>query len=197
MKIWGGPSRRARGELNQSSISLDDFVREVLRARSAVILYTTLNERSVQDLKKWVRGISEDYRQMKPLSEMDEIFYKRWPDISNEPRWADGTLQWVAITILEGFVTRKLADVRPDFWSKILPETPPNAYKPSPSWHCPDLLSAIYLQPYLWMTSSLPMRRCANPACGTPFLVTRKDKRVCSRTCRSNLRHYPHLQRRK
>ena len=191
------PADGSGGELNQASISLDDFVAEVLRARSAVDLYTILNDGSVQDLKKWVRHISEGYRQMKPLSEIDDFFYKRWPDISDEPSWADGTLQWVAITILEGFVKRKLADVQPDFWGEILPETPPNAYKPAPSWHCPDLLSAIYLQLYLWMTSSLPMRRCIIPTCRTPFPVTRANRRVCSPSCRSNLRHYPHLQQRR
>jgi hypothetical protein len=191
------PADGPGGELNQASISLDDFVAEVLRARSAVNLYTTLNEGSVQDLKKLVRNISEDSRQMKPLSEMDEFFYNRWPDISDEPSWADGTLQWVAIIILEGFVTEKLADVRPAFWSDRLPETPPNAYKPTQSWNCPDLLSAMYLQLYLWMTGSLPMRRCIIPTCRTPFPVTRANRRVCSDTCRSNLRHYPHLQQRR
>jgi hypothetical protein len=72
----------------------------------------------------------------------------------------------------------------------------PSAYRPVQSWNCPDLLSAIYLQLYLWMTESLPMRRCVNPPCGTPFPLTRKDKQVCSRSCGSNLRHYPHLQQR-
>ena len=170
---------------------------EVLRTRSAVNLYTTLNDGSVKDLKEMIRTISEDYSGMKPLSEMDNYFYEYWRSIPDEPSWSDRTLQFTAIIRLEVFVMSKLANIRPAFWSEPLPETPPNAYKPVPSWHCPDLLSAIYLQLYLWMTSSLPMRRCANPACGTPFPVTRKDKRVCNRTCRSNLRHYPHLQRRK
>jgi hypothetical protein len=184
-------------QLKQAPISLDDFVAEVLRARSALNLYTTLNERSVKDLKQMIHSISEDYRQMKPLSEMDEYFYEKWRGIPDEPSWTDGTLQFMAIIKLEVFVMSRLANVRPAFWSEILPETPPNAYKPVPSWHCPDLLSALYQQLFLWMTSSLPMRRCANPACGTPFPVTRKDKRVCSPTCRSNLRHYPHLQQRR
>ena len=183
--------------LKQAPISLDEFVAEVLRARSALNLYTTLNEGSVKDLKEMIRTIREANRQMKPLSEMDYYFYEKWRSIPDEPSWSDGMLQFMAIIQLEVFVKSRLAKVRPAFWGAMHPETPPNAYKPAPSWHCPDLLSSIYLQLYLWMTSSLPMRRCANPACGTPFLVTRKDKRVCSHTCRSNLRHYPHLQRRR
>jgi hypothetical protein len=184
-------------QLKQAPISLDEFVAEVLRARSALNLYTTLNEGSVKDLKEMIRTIREANRQMKPLSEMDYYFYEKWRSITDEPSWSDGMLQFMAIIQLEVFVKSRLAKVRPAFWGAMHPETPPNAYKPAPSWHCPDLLSSIYLQLYLWMTSSLPMRRCANPACGTPFLVTRKDKRVCSHTCRSNLRHYPHLQRRR
>jgi hypothetical protein len=58
------------------------------------------------------------------------------------------------------------------------------------SWDCPDLLSAIYLQFYLLVTNNKPMRRCENAACGMPFPVTRKGKRFCNATCRSNARHY-------
>jgi hypothetical protein len=181
-------------ELNQADIDVEDFVAEVLRARSAVNFYASLKERNLEHLKERIQVIREDHRRMKPLSEMDYFFEKRWRDIPDEPSSADSTLQWVAITVLEGFVMSRLADVRLAFWSEPLPEAPPSAYRPVQSWNCPDLLSAIYLQLYLWMTESLPMRRCINPPCGTPFPLTRKDKYVCSRSCGSNLRHYPHLQ---
>ncbi len=184
-------------QLKQAPISLDDFVAEVLRARSALNLYTTLNERSVKDLKEMIRTISEDYRGMKPLSEVDDYFYEKWRGIPDEPSWSDGMLQFMAIIKLEVFVKSRLANVRPAFWGAMHPETPPNAYKPMQSWDCPDLLSAIYLQLYLWMTGSLQMRRCIIPTCGTPFPVTRANRRVCSPSCRSNLRHYPHLQQRR
>lgn len=55
---------------------------------------------------------------------------------------------------------------------------------------CPDLLSGIYLQFYLFVTDDTPMRHCENPACGMQFPVTRKGKRFCNATCRSNARHY-------
>lgn len=48
----------------------------------------------------------------------------------------------------------------------------------------------MYLQFYLFITSDKPMRHCENPTCGMPLLVTRKDKRFCNGTCRSNARHY-------
>ena len=55
---------------------------------------------------------------------------------------------------------------------------------------CPDLLSAIYLQFVLFVTDNKPVRRCENPPCGMPFPVTRRGKRFCNATCRSNARHY-------
>jgi hypothetical protein len=63
-------------------------------------------------------------------------------------------------------------------------------YIPLRSWECPDLLSAMYLQFYLFVTSDKPTRNCENPSCGMPFLVTRKDKRFCNATCRSSARYY-------
>lgn len=184
-------------ELNQSPISLVDFVAEVFRARSALNLYADLNEGGLEALKKRVHDISEDHRQAKPLSELDYYFYEKWRGIPDERGWIDGTLQFMAITTLENFVMSRLEGVRPAFWGDQLPGVPPNAYKPVQSWRCPDLLSAIYLQLYLWMTGSLPMRRCVIPTCGTPFPITRANRRVCSDTCRSNLRRYPHLQQRR
>src|SRR5918912_1444754 len=55
---------------------------------------------------------------------------------------------------------------------------------------CPDLLSAIYLQFFLFATGNKPVRYCENPPCGMPFPITRKGKRFCNATCRSNDRHY-------
>jgi len=64
------------------------------------------------------------------------------------------------------------------------------SFRPTRSWFCPELLSSIYLQFYLFVTDHRPMRRCENPACRIPFPLTRKNKRFCSDTCRSNARHY-------
>ena len=61
-------------------------------------------------------------------------------------------------------------------------------YKSTQSWGATDLISAVYLQFYLLMTNGLAMRRCENPACGMP--VTRRNRKFCNPTCRSNMRHY-------
>jgi hypothetical protein len=53
----------------------------------------------------------------------------------------------------------------------------------------PDLLSAMYLQLNSLVTHNLLMRRCESPTCRQPFPVTRRNKRFCNDTCRSNARH--------
>jgi hypothetical protein len=63
-------------------------------------------------------------------------------------------------------------------------------YAPVQSWSCPDLLSAIYLQFYVWMTGAWSMRYCENRNCGLPFPATRTDKRYCTDTCRSAARNH-------
>lgn len=55
------------------------------------------------------------------------------------------------------------------------------------SWRCLDLPSAMYLQFYLLVTDHRTMNYCEY--CGSPFLLTRKDKIYCNSTCRSRARH--------
>jgi hypothetical protein len=192
------PLGSSEGWLNQAPITLEEFEAEALRARSALDLYADLHEEGgIDALKKRIGALRNDYlRFARPLSELDRYFVDNWGQMPDESAWTDGTLLFVAARRLQGFVQSRVAGVRLTFPGELIPWSPSRGYKPVQSWHCPDLLSAIYLQFYFWMTDALPMRRCANPACEMPFPVTRRDKRVCSRTCRSNLRHYPHLQRR-
>jgi hypothetical protein len=59
------------------------------------------------------------------------------------------------------------------------------------SWYCPDLLSAIYLQFYLLVTKSKPIRFCESPACLQPFVPNNGKHIYCKDGCRSNARNYP------
>ena len=71
------------------------------------------------------------------------------------------------------------------------PKIPEGAHGVTQGWSCPDLLSGLYLQFYLMIVKNRRMRRCDSPVCGMPFPLTRKDKRFCNATCRSNARNYP------
>ncbi len=193
------PLVSADEQLNQAPMAIEEFKAEALRARSALDVYADLYEGGgIGALKARIRALRNDYLRVgRPLSELDKYFVHRWGEVSDEPGWYDGTLLLVAAMRLQGFVQSRVATVRLGFSGELIPWAPSRGYKPVQSWQCPDLLSAIYLQFYFWMTDALPMRRCVNPACEMPFPATRGDKRVCSRSCRSNLRHYPHLQQRR
>lgn len=104
---------------------------------------------------------------------------------------AGSNLPWMAEVKLEVFVSRKVDSVRPALAGGGFWDSSDDSYRPKPSWGCPDLLSALYLQFYLLITNSLPIRRCKNPACRMPIQVTRKNRKFCNSTCRSNKRHYP------
>jgi hypothetical protein len=102
--------------------------------------------------------------------------------------------------LLERAVTYMLCNVDLSLTDNVWPPSPTdNMWPPSPddsplilkrSWVCPDLLSAMYLQFYLLMVAYKPLKRCESPVCRQPFLATRKDKRFCNDTCRSNARNY-------
>jgi hypothetical protein len=56
------------------------------------------------------------------------------------------------------------------------------------SWHCPDLISAIYLQLFLLATKNTPMGFCET--CQSPFPAKPRHKRFCNSTCHSNARNH-------
>jgi hypothetical protein len=70
---------------------------------------------------------------------------------------------------------------------RSLKTAPSSQYRLGFSWHCPDLISAIYLQLFLLATKNTPMRFCK--VCGTPLPAKPKHKRFCNATCRSNGRN--------
>jgi hypothetical protein len=60
-----------------------------------------------------------------------------------------------------------------------------------PSYKCPDLPSAIYLQFYFLVTKNKVPRFCENPACGELFFPTRSNQRHChGAACRSNASYH-------
>jgi hypothetical protein len=72
--------------------------------------------------------------------------------------------------------------------SKIF--SPPKTYRLQPSWSCSDLLAAIYLQFYLWVSGNKPVHTCENENCRMPFPATRTNRRFCSDSCASGARYH-------
>lgn len=173
--------------LNQAPITLKDFRAEVHNVYSALTLYECLRNRDITKLRSRVQSI-RDKEAHDSLSEVDQWLFDRVSDDSVESPKGAATLRWLASWGLETFVQERLANVRLSFFEIDPKPGYAAAYAPAQSWHCPDLLSAIYLQFYIWIIGAWPMRYCDNDACGLPFPATRTDKRYCTDACRSAAR---------
>lgn len=192
---------------NQDPMKLSDFASEACRARDLLELYTQLQSLNVDAI---------DARVENPQTEIDErlSIQPRCSDLSEEIQKAYGGLReledkhklWTATGVLSEELTRATSGIKMGVelrdiingLSYVSPfgfegERDP-LFKPPYSlkstWYCSDLLSAIYLQFSLLVTQHKPLRRCENPACNLPFPITRKNKRHCNDTCRSNARNY-------
>jgi hypothetical protein len=185
-------------ELNQADEPVETFVSEALQALSVLNLYTDLSSGSIDDLRRRIGVLRDKHKRWGLLSNLDTYLVEEWDSEADEVGHSDTRgLGFMASVKLEATLMNKIENVRPTLYSDFGVQSTFGNYKPTPSWECPDLISAIYLQLYLWIVEGLPMRRCAIPSCRTPFPMKRSDKQVCSETCRSNLRHYPELQRRR
>ena len=180
------------GKLNQAIMSVEEFRDEVMQARSAMLLYQDLRLADESKLEKRVIAMREN-----PSSQFSETD-RKLVDIYARPKMLNWfTLPGFASHLLERSVEEKLSSVRLSFWN-MAEATDMNdewteqddEYVLAPSWHCPDLLSMLYLQFYLVMVNAVPLRICEHPRCRTPFPANRKDKRFCTDTCRSGARRH-------
>lgn len=179
--------REAPEDPTQAAMKLETFRAEARRAHWLLNLYTDIRALDVAAITSRVSD---------PKSPLDE----RLREAFEEPREEGGTgvtlnsderdILWLGYLILTEVLEERLKKVHPDTAVRSPEEFDPKAPRFDAAWRCPDLLSALYLQFYWLITSHTPMRRCANPACDMPFPLTRKDKRVCNDSCRSNVRHY-------
>lgn len=185
--------------VNQQPITLDAFREEVARARTLLILYTEIRHRDVQALV---------YRSQQPQTSVDrELASYLSSDAAPEKRMEIllgppvPPMLSVADKVLSDKVSASVSSVglraAPGFQPPIMTtdegmsshvKTVLANYRIGQAYNCPDLLSAMYLQFYFLITQNRPVRRCE--MCATPFPITRKDKRFCNATCRSNARNY-------
>ena len=128
-------------------------------------------------LKEAVRGVRLDFETFVPEVWTEDKTYADEPEKLEHivkkygDRWRD---VWANQQII---------------WTELEPAAVGN-YHPVPSYRCPDLRSALYLQLYLMVTDRRPTRICESPICCQPFFPTNKRQHFCNPTCRSNARHY-------
>lgn len=196
-KQEGAPLCLSNDGLNQAPMPIEELKFEARRARSALNLHYHLCKRDIWSARRSA-GELREYREQwsRNFETRDRLKVgarpvEGWGDEDEGGTLTDELPRWVAEMELAALVTSKVKNVRPDltgggFWDEF-----DDGYRPMQSWRCPDLISAIYLQFYLLITDSLPLRRCKNPACRMPFPVTRTNRMTCDSSCRSNKRHYP------
>ncbi len=194
------------GTVNQRPISVEDFRSEVSRARGMLELYAEIRRNDT---------LAIDARIAQPRSAVDEELAAYFP---SDGSWRhrrhliQAYTEGVAVSIVLGIadkvlaemVSQSVAHVRPraikgfEYPMKVTTDeellsyvlAAHRNYRLQPAWHYPDLRSAIYMQFYLLVTQNRPMRLCENPRCRMPFPATRKNRRFCCDTCRSNARRY-------
>lgn len=204
-EAWNDNWQKGEPE-NQAPMKLEDFRAEVRRARDLLELYAELQANDIEAISTRVAN---------PKTAVDERLAERlgratlgearqvYKSLSGRPGYEWDL--WEAAGILADELTAATSGVRLRaavtdsihglvFFGESGEERnfffkPP--YGLGSTWHCPDLLSALYLQLYLLVTQHKPTRCCENPACAMPFPATRKDKRFCNPTCRSGARNYP------
>ena len=199
-----GASVLEDGAVNQQPISVEDFRSEVSRARAMLELYAEIRRLDVRALNS---------RIAQPRSAVDRQLASYFPDDPSYQQVMDRfdisllslamrPVLGAADKVLAEMISESLAGVRPRAIRGYALPMAPDAerashmraaaknYRMQQGWYYPDLRSAMYMQLYLLVTQNQPMRICDNPPCRMPFPATRKNRRFCCDTCRSNARRY-------
>jgi hypothetical protein len=191
-----------RERIEQAPITLSDFRREVRCANQLLRLYADVRSRNYDAIAERFLGLSPP-RALEE-STIVEKFVERWRSgpVHHSVKWMldqrmttrrrEGEfLIGDAKAVLYGSLAYTVRDIRLTLTGLRIPgEQGEDTSLARRTMWCPDLLSAIYLQFYLFVTDNKPVRHCENPACGMPVPITRTDRRFCNATCRSNARNY-------
>ena len=201
------------GRVNQRPMEVGEFTREVFRFRDLLSLYTEIRERNITSVRQRcfephsavdrelaafaLPALSEDWPNKRERYDRITDAFFSLSFLSFALALADRfladqlskSLASVRLRTVPGFQIPHGAsqdDQKARIMSLLI--DPSSHYKLGFSWHCPDLISAIYLQLFLLAAKNTPMRFCE--ACQTPLPAKPKHKRFCNSTCRSNGRNH-------
>jgi hypothetical protein len=181
--------------IKQHAMSLEDFRTEVRFANQLLNLYADIRAEDLPAIQGRFTTPPEFPRLSRPTV-IDRYLKNAWDSPlggKHEVAMAEKGIQSLpsyygkSVGLLKSSLKYAVREVRLSLADDNLIERPPTQFQ---ILVCPDLLSAMYLQFYFLVTARKPMRRCENPPCGLPFPITRKDRRFCNDTCRSNARNY-------
>jgi len=191
----GESDRFFESRIQEVEISLEEFRTEVRFANQLLNLYTDIRVQDLAAIRTRFTTPPDHPTRSRPTP-IDRYLANSWHsplggkyEVSMAEKGIQPLSEYYgnAVGLLRSSLTYAVRSVRLSLTEGDRLERPPTL---SQILVCPDLLSTMYLQFYLLVTARKPMRRCENPACRMPFEVTRKDKRHCNATCRSNARNY-------
>jgi hypothetical protein len=194
------------GRVNQKPMEVYKFTREVFRFRDLLRLYAEIRDGKVravkqrsfeplsavdQELAAYVlSGLTQDGLPPARFDRALEASFSLslYPEMALADRFlADQlslSLACVRLRTVPGFkIPHGASQEDQRALMKSLFNSPSSQYRLGFSWHCPDLISAIYLQLFLLATKNTPMRFCK--ACQTPLPAKPKHKLFCNSSCRS------------
>ncbi len=194
------PVGKGGREVNQGNIRVDDFKKEVACANGLLNLVADIRDENTTDIRdrfhRASEGVGAPY-----FTDLDRTMadlHKHRQRVADHlrPRWAwvddpDDSLDlYLAGDALMGVLQAKMAAIQMTFGDHYFVGLKPRGsdFRPTGAFYCPDLLTAIYAQLYLWITDHRPMRRCN--FCGTPFIASRKDRKWCGDSCKSMASSY-------
>jgi hypothetical protein len=197
-------------EYKPMSMEVKDFRREARFANELLHLYALIRGKDVAAIKARVRALRSNLDQ---ASALDQMFYENYranmrsllhealdkrtdsypeanPSSEHEPGLTGTRARLRERVDMVNLLSAQsaLGDITTSLVSNVeLRVGVQRGQGLAPSYECPDLLSAIYLQFYLLVTRNKVPRFCENPACGELFFPTKSNQRHCPvDACRSN-----------
>ena len=207
-------TRNTVSEYKPMSMGVKDFRREARFANDLLHLYALIRGRDAAPIKSKLRVLRSNLDQASALDQMfyekyranmrsllheardmrTDSFRKAFPSGEHEPglRGTRARLREFVDMVTLLSAQSALGDITTSLVSNVeLRVGVQRAQGLAPSYECPDLLSAIYLQFYLLVTKNKVPRFCENPACGELFFPTKSNQRHChGAACRANARYH-------
>jgi hypothetical protein len=181
--------KRARGSPMESYMYVQEFIEEARSAHQLLRLYQEIQGRELELIEARARDPQSSldealkaafeprpYREARVHLTLSAALSRLYTQEDLKQRARDEVSLYTSLRVLTDAVAKKTE--RAQF--RLVAKSSSNTEQ---VWRCPDLLSALYLQLHLLIDDRRPMRSCRH--CGTPFPLTRTNKRFCNDSCRS------------
>lgn len=192
LPIWSDPAavETAQKKQDYRVMSVEEFREEAQYAHELLRLYLDLKGEDARAIRYRAKNGKRIY-----ASRLDQQFALAYEDskqqwklfVGKEPR--PETRDHMTLLATQAAIAEILTGLVADIRLRVGIQDPRGF---TPSWECPDLLSAIYLQFYRILTKDKPIRYCENPSCGQPFEAAPRHKKFCNPSCKSSASYKRH-----